>query len=90
MGVHAARQFRDLVRLARDVLATEALAAAQGVDFVGLEPAPPVRAALQAVREASPRLEDDRPLAPDIARVGELIGSGVVLAAVHQIAREIA
>ncbi len=90
MGVHAARKFRESVGLARYVLATEALAAAQGVDLVGLEPGPAVRAAHRAIREASPRLADDRALSADLARVAELIASGVLLAAAHQVAPEIA
>ncbi len=90
MGTHAARKFRDVARLARDVLAIEALAAAQAIDLIGLEPAPAVRAVHRAVREISPRLDDDRPLAPDIAGVADLIASGALLAAVHQVAPEIA
>ncbi len=90
MGLHAARKFRNVVRLARDVLATEALCAAQGLDLVGLEPAPAVRAAHRAIRDASSRVDDDRALAADIARVSELIADGVLLAAVRQVTREIA
>jgi histidine ammonia-lyase len=90
MGLHAARKFRAAMRPLRDVLATEALCAAQGLDLLGLEPGAAVRAAHRAVRDASPPLEEDRPLAPDIARVGEQLGAGVLLAAVHQVVREIA
>lgn len=84
MGVHAARKFRDAVRLARHVLAIEALCAAQGVDLVGLEPAPPTRAAHRAIREVSPRLEEDRVLAPDVAAMAARIADETLLAAARQ------
>ncbi len=90
MGAHAARKFREVARLARGVLATEALMAAQGIDLVGLDPGLAVREAHRAIREASAHLEEDRSLSPDLLRVGELLANGVLLAAVHQIAREIA
>jgi histidine ammonia-lyase len=90
MGVHAARKFRRAVRLAADVLATEALVAAQGLDLLGLEPAAPVVDALRVVREVSPRLVEDRSLARDIARVGDLIRSEALLTSVRQVVRELA
>src|SRR5438093_1281686 len=90
MGVHAARKFRHAVRLAADVLATEALVAAQGLDLLGQVPAAPVASARRVVREVSPRLEDDRSLARDIARLGDLIRSEVLLTSVRQLVRELA
>ena len=90
MGVHAARKFRHAVRLAADVLAIEALVAAQGLDLLDLVPAAPVASARRVVREVSPRLEDDRSLAHDITRIGDLIRSEVLVTAVRQLVRELA
>ena len=63
-------------------LAIELLAGAQAVEFLApLEPGPGVRATRAAVRELSPRLRDDRSLAPDIEAVATAIRDGSILAA---------
>ena len=63
-------------------LAIELLAGAQGVEFLApLEPGVGVRAVRAAVRELSPRLQDDRPLAGDIERVAVAIRDGSLVAA---------
>jgi histidine ammonia-lyase len=65
-------------------VAIELLAGAQAVEFhAPLEPGIGVRATRAAVRELSPRLQDDRPLAADIARVAAAIRAGSVVAAVE-------
>ncbi|MBD0337765.1 MAG: histidine ammonia-lyase [Thermoleophilia bacterium] len=65
-------------------LAIELLAGAQGVEFLApLEPGVGVRAVRAAVRELSPRLHDDRPLAGDIERVAGAIRDGSLVAAVE-------
>jgi histidine ammonia-lyase len=65
-------------------LAIELLAGAQAVEFhAPLEPGAGVRATRAAVRELSPRLHDDRSLAPDIEAVAVAIREGSVLAAVE-------
>ena len=65
-------------------LAIELLAGAQGVEFLApLEPGVGVRAVRAAVRELSPRLHDDRPLAGDIERVATAIRDGSLLGAVE-------
>ena len=65
-------------------LAIELLAGAQAVEFhAPLEPGAGARAARAAVRELSPRLEDDRPLAPDIESVAVAIRDGSLVAAVE-------
>jgi histidine ammonia-lyase len=64
-------------------LAIELLAGAQAVEFhAPLEPGAGARAARAAVRELSPRLEDDRPLARDIEAVASAIRDGSLVAAV--------
>jgi histidine ammonia-lyase len=63
-------------------LAIELLAGAQAVEFLApLEPGPGVRATRAVVRELSPRLRDDRSLAPDIEVVAIAIRNGSILAA---------
>jgi histidine ammonia-lyase len=64
-------------------LAIELLAGAQGVEFhAPLEPGAGVRATRGFVRELSPRLRDDRPLAQDIESVAGAIRDGSLVAAV--------
>jgi histidine ammonia-lyase len=66
------------------VLAIELLAGAQAVEFLApLQPGRGVAAAREFVRELSPRLRDDRPLALDIEAVAESIGDGSLVAAVE-------
>jgi histidine ammonia-lyase len=65
-------------------LAIELLAGAQGVEFhAPLEPGVGVRAARASVRELSPRLREDRALAPDIETVAAAIRDGSLVAAVE-------
>jgi histidine ammonia-lyase len=65
-------------------LAIELLAGAQAVEFLApLEPGAGVGATRSAVRELSPRLRDDRPLAPDIEAVATAIRDGSLAAAVE-------
>jgi histidine ammonia-lyase len=65
-------------------VAIELLAGAQGVEFLApLEPGVGVRATRAAVRELSPRLRDDRSLAPDIEAVANAIRDGSLAAAVE-------
>ena len=69
---------------AESALAIELLAGAQAVEFLApLEPGAGVRAARAHVRELSPRLRDDRPLAGDIEAVATSIRDGSLLAAVE-------
>jgi histidine ammonia-lyase len=67
MGVHAARKAAQIVRHAQTVLAIEALAAAQALDFVApLRPGRGVAAAHRAFRRKVATMDRDRYLAPDI------------------------
>ena len=85
MGTHAAHKLADIVRNTRDVLAIEALCAAQGLDLLDATTAPGVEEARRVVRERSAFVEEDRALAPDIVAAGEVIGREVLLAAVRRI-----
>ena len=76
MGMTSARRAAEILSNSEHVLAIEALAAAQGLDLRGDGPAPGTGAALQKVRDVSPRLQEDRPLAEDIGAVRRLIAQG--------------
>jgi histidine ammonia-lyase len=66
-------------------LAIELLAATQAIEFLApLEPGVGPRATHDFVRSLSPRVDQDRPLAPDIARVARAIRSGELVAAVER------
>jgi histidine ammonia-lyase len=72
-------------------LAIELLAGAQGVEFLApLEPGEGVRATHAFIRTLSPRLGDDRPLAPDIEAVAGSIRDGSLVAAVESEIGELA
>ena len=77
MGVGAALKARESVRLLESVLAIELLCAAQGLEFLApLQPGRGVQRARDRLRAAVPPLDRDRPLAPDIAAVEELVRAG--------------
>lgn len=83
MGVHAAHQLADVVRNTRDVLAIEALCAAQGIDLLGVRSSTAIESARRVVREHVPHLESDRPLAPDIATMSDLLARDLLATAVR-------
>ena len=83
MGVHAAHKLTDVVRNTREVLAIEALCAAQGLDLLETTTGPGVEEARRVIRERSARLDDDRSLSGDIAAVADTIAREVLIAAVR-------
>ncbi|MBW2428358.1 MAG: histidine ammonia-lyase [Deltaproteobacteria bacterium] len=85
MGTIAARQSRDVIQNAADVIAIELLCAAQALDlFTNLKPGAGTLEAYRVIRQAVPHLETDRPLSQDIEAMRELIRSGKILAAVEK------
>ncbi len=79
MGPIAARQAQDIVGNVEHVLALEALAAGQGLDFrtrSGLRPGSGVSAAHGLLRESVDHLQTDRDPQPDIAAALQLVRSG--------------
>jgi len=79
MGMTAALKLRQAVANSRNVLAIEAVTAAQALDLLApLKPGRRMQAALAAIRAVSPPVERDRSLAADFARVAELIASGTI------------
>lgn len=81
MGGTAALHLGDAVDRAEQVLAIEALCAAQGLDFrLPLRPGPAIAAAHDAIRRRVPHLDADRSPSPDIAAIRELLHAGDLLA----------
>jgi histidine ammonia-lyase len=77
MGATSALHLRTAVERAQQVLAIEALCAAQGIDFRSpLRPGDGVARAHARLRSLVPHLSDDRPPSPDIAAVAELLAAG--------------
>ncbi len=84
MGNAAGLKAWQVLANCESAIAIELLAGSQGVEFhAPLEPGAGVRATRSAVRELSPRLRDDRPLAPDIETVAAAIRDGSLVAAVE-------
>jgi histidine ammonia-lyase len=79
MGMTAAIKVKKIVQNTRLVLAIEAIAAAQALDFLApLKPGKRAQQAIEAIRKVSPRMEHDRSLASDFAKVAEVIARGEI------------
>jgi histidine ammonia-lyase len=77
MGMIAANKLLRVVTNTRNVLAIEALAVAQALDFrAPLKTGKRGQAAHAAIRSVSPTITEDRIFTPDFAKVAELIASG--------------
>jgi histidine ammonia-lyase len=82
MGMTAAIKLKKIVQNTTNVLAIEAMAAAQALDFLApLKTSPRGQKAYSAIRKASPSVEKDRVLAEDFARVAEVLASGKLVEA---------
>ena len=85
MGTWGARKCAQVAENVANVLAIEAMVAAQGIDL--REPHAPglgVRAAHAAVREKVARLTEDRVLSGDVASARQLLDDGSLVAAVDR------
>jgi histidine ammonia-lyase len=79
MGMTAANKLRRIVENTRNVLAIEAMAVAQAIDFLApLKTSKRGQAAHAAIRSVCPTMDKDRVMYKDFARIAELIGSGKV------------
>jgi histidine ammonia-lyase len=84
MGMTAALKLRRIVENTRNVLAIEAMAAAQALDFLlPLKTSKRGQAAQAAIRAVCPTMEKDRVMHGDFVRIAELIGSGKVAEAIR-------
>jgi histidine ammonia-lyase len=76
MGMTAAIKLKRVVENTCNVLAIEAMAAAQALDFVApLKTGKRGQKAYQAVRTVCPKMEKDRVMYPDFVNVAQLIAS---------------
>jgi histidine ammonia-lyase len=79
MGMTSANKLERVVTNTRNVLAIEALAVAQAIDFLApLKAGKRGQAAHQAIRKVSPTITDDRILSRDFVRLSNLIESGTL------------
>jgi histidine ammonia-lyase len=77
MSMFAALKAARAVELARQVLAIELLCAAQAIDLLApLHTSPPLSRAHAQVRTRIAPLDRDRPPAPDIAQISDMIADG--------------
>jgi histidine ammonia-lyase len=80
MGMAAAIKLKKVLANTTNVLAIEACTAAQALDFLlPLKTSSPLQQAHARIRQVSPRVERDRGLAGDFARVAELVRSGALI-----------
>jgi len=84
MGMTAALKLRRVVENTRNVLAIEAMAVAQAVDFLApLKTSKRGQSAHSAIRSVCPTMEHDRVMYSDIARLSDLIASGKIAEALR-------
>jgi histidine ammonia-lyase len=77
MSMHAALKAERALQLAVSVIAVEILCACQAIDLhAPLESSPALMRAHKIVRERVPMLVDDRPPAPDLDAIAEIIRGG--------------
>jgi histidine ammonia-lyase len=84
MGMTAALKLRRVLQNTRNVLAIEAIAAAQALEFLKpLLPSKRGQQAIAAIRAVSAPIDHDRVFAPEFMKVAEVIASGALAAALN-------
>ena len=84
MGMTASLKLKRIVANTNNVLAIEAMAAAQALDFLApLKPSKRGQAAHAAIRSVCLTMDKDRVMYQDFARIAELIASGKVAVALR-------
>src|SRR5215471_330039 len=84
MGMSGARRLSRMVGNLQNILAVELLCACQGIDLLApLKTGTLASQAYAAVRASSPRVSEDRPLAPDINTVSALVNAAVFARLLH-------
>ncbi|MCC6426361.1 MAG: histidine ammonia-lyase [Phycisphaerales bacterium] len=79
-GPRSAAKARRAMELATNVVGIELLCAAQGIEYHRpLKTGQMLERVHAQIRAVVPKLEGDRPLAPDIARLAELVASAALL-----------
>jgi histidine ammonia-lyase len=86
MGAHAARKAAAVAANTSRILAVEAIAACQALEFLRpLETSEPLRAAVTWLRERVPPYEEDRSLAHEIEAVARILRAGGLLEAAEAV-----
>ena len=84
MGMSGARRLKRMLQNLRHIFAIELLCACQGIDLLApLKTGTLATKAYDAVRAVSPKVTADRPLAPDVNAVAEMISRGEIAAVLH-------
>jgi len=84
MGMTAALKLRQIVENTRNVLAIEAMAVAQALDFLApLKTSKRGQTAHAAIRAVCPTIEKDRVMYTDLGHIADLIASGKVAEALR-------
>jgi histidine ammonia-lyase len=80
MGMGASLKLKKIVENTRHVMAIEAMAAAQALDFLApLKTSKRLQQAHAAIRAVCPTMDKDRVMYSDFARIAELVASGQLL-----------
>jgi histidine ammonia-lyase len=86
MGTIAARKALRILGNVQNVVAIEYMCAAQGIDLLSpLKSSIPLDKAHSEIREVVPKLEDDRALSPDVAKIRALMDSCTIVTAVESV-----
>jgi histidine ammonia-lyase len=84
MGMTAALKLKRIVENTRNVLAIEAMAAAQAVEFLApLKTSKRLQAAQSAIRSVSPPMDRDRVIYNDFVKIAEAIAGGKLAEGLH-------
>jgi histidine ammonia-lyase len=84
MGMAAAIKLKKIVENTRNALAIEAMAAAQALDLLApLKTSKRLQQAHAAIRAVSAKIEKDRVMYQDFARIAEVIAMGKVASALR-------
>ncbi len=84
MGMSGARRLGRMLQNLRHTVAIELLCAAQGIELLApLQTGTLAKKAIATIRAASPKVVEDRPLAPDIESVTAKIADGSFSAILH-------
>ena len=79
MGMTAALKLKRVVDNTRNVLAIEAMAVAQALDFLApLKSSKRGQSAHAAIRSVCPTMEKDRVMYHDLARISDLLATGKI------------
>ncbi len=75
MAPLASQRARDLCGRALEVIAVEALLAAQAMDIRGQKPAPALKPLYETIRSAAPMMVEDRPMGDDLEAAREALSN---------------